>query len=273
MKIIEPSVETVLQCGTSIDNVMRHIERCARVCYRTEHRITDYSYKFFVIRLISRGHFRPLEFGTVYLSVPYDEYLSLGMSAMNQMWTRAVKRDDIVFVITNLRALYESFGSECITESGVLRFISPSISECHEKRYTFHFTLPVSIMNEFRTHISLSHLAESTRYCDYSGDRFGRELTFVRPFFIQDDDSDAFRNFSGFCASIEYEYLSLRNSGLSPQNASYVLPKCLKTELYSCGFSDAWQNFLRLRTASSAHPDAQRIASMIDTSVLDGPAI
>lgn len=125
---------------------------------------------------------------------------------------------------------------------------------------------------EFRTHVGLSHLAESTRYCNYSKDKFGNEVTFVIPswcnslvegskqeyslFEINSDEME----FMNALQNAQNSYLSLLKMGWTPQQARSVLPLGIKSELISCGFEDVWKNFFYRRDAKDAHPMAREIA-------------
>ena len=111
------------------------------------------------------------------------------------------------------------------------------------------------VMDEFRTHVGLSHLAESTRYCNYSKDKFGNELTFIQPCW---DIRGS--NYIDFLQHAEWGYFRMLKNGWTPQQARSVLPLGIKSELISCGFEDVWENFFRRRDAPDAHPMAQEIA-------------
>ena len=127
-------------------------------------------------------------------------------------------------------------------------------------------------MDEFRTHVGLSHLAESTRYCNYSKDKFNNEVTFVipswcnsliegskqeySPFEINGDEVE----FMNALQNAQNSYLSLLKIGWTPQQAREVLALSVKSELISCGFEDAWSNFFYRRCAKDAHPMAREIA-------------
>lgn len=69
MKLIKPSFQIIPQ-----EDLMKHIELCGRVCYKSEDKITDDSAKSFVDRIIKSGHGAVLEHGTVYLKIPIEEY-------------------------------------------------------------------------------------------------------------------------------------------------------------------------------------------------------
>ena len=262
MKLIKQSFEFINQTDFSLVGIKKHIERCARVSYKSENKITDTSYEKFVNMLESRGHDRPLEFGTVYLTLRGDDADALRnifIYAENP-WTKIRKqvikaeydpniRVVLNHVTTNYRVIVENH-----LEEDLKYLCEPT--EYHYKRYTAHMILDRGVMDEFRTHVGLSHLAESTRYCNYSKDKFGNELTFIQPCW---DIRGS--NYIDFLQHAEWGYFRMLKNGWTPQQARSVLPLGIKSELISCGFKDAWENFFKRRDAPDAHPMAQEIAN------------
>ena len=262
MKLIKQSFEFINQTDFSLVGIKKHIERCARVSYKSENKITDTSYEKFVNMLESRGHDRPLEFGTVYLTLRGDDTDALRnifIYAENP-WTKIRKqvikaeydsntRVVLNYVTTNYRVIVENH-----LEEDLKYLCEPT--EYHYKRYTAHMILDRGVMDEFRTHVGLSHLAESTRYCNYSKDKFGNELTFIQPCW---DIRGS--NYIDFLQHAEWGYFRMLKNGWTPQQARSVLPLGIKSELISCGFKDAWENFFKRRDAPDAHPMAQEIAN------------
>lgn len=262
MKLIKQSFEFINQTDFSLVGIKKHIERCARVSYKSENKITDTSYEKFVNMLESRGHDRPLEFGTVYLTLRGDDTDALRnifIYAENP-WTKIRKqvikaeydpniRVVLNYVTTNYRVIVENH-----LEEDLKYLCEPT--EYHYKRYTVHMILDRGVMDEFRTHVGLSHLAESTRYCNYSKDKFGNELTFIQPCW---DIRGS--NYIDFLQHAEWGYFRMLKNGWTPQQARSVLPLGIKSELISCGFKDAWENFFKRRDALDAHPMAQEIAN------------
>lgn len=261
MKLIKQSFEFINQTDFSLVGIKKHIERCARVSYKSENKITDTSYEKFVNMLESRGHDRPLEFGTVYLTLRGDDTDALRnifIYAENP-WTKIRKqvikaeygpniRVVLNYVTTNYRVIVENH-----LEEDLKYLCEPT--EYHYKRYTAHMILDRGVMDEFRTHVGLSHLAESTRYCNYSKDKFGNELTFIQPCW---DIRGS--NYIDFLQHAERGYFRMLKNGWTPQQARSVLPLSIKSELISCGFKDSWENFFYRRDAKDAHPMAQEIA-------------
>lgn len=130
-----------------------------------------------------------------------------------------------------------------------------------------------------------SFAQESTRYCNYSKDKFGNEVTYILPNWMDEIQlgthnstkiliqADGFQEFSAnnnqeICeiafmstlAQAEINYNTLIRLGWKPQQARAVLPNSLKTELVMTGFVSQWTEFFRLRCASNAHPQAQELA-------------
>lgn len=261
MKLIKQSFEFINQTDFSLVGIKKHIERCARVSYKSENKITDTSYEKFVNMLESRGHDRPLEFGTVYLSKTSqkeDNMEWLDKYAYNP-WSKFSfgngstringELRNTIYVTTNYRVIKEHHW-----ENDLQYLCEPT--EYHHKRYTVHMILDRGVMDEFRTHVGLSHLAESTRYCNYSKDKFGNELTFIQPCW---DIRGS--NYIDFLQHAEWGYFRMLKNGWTPQQARSVLPLGIKSELISCGFKDAWENFFKRRDAPDAHPMAQEIAN------------
>lgn len=267
MKLIKQSFEFINQTDFSLVGIKKHIERCARVSYKSEDKITDTSYEKFVNMLESRGHDRPLEFGTVYLDIPtkdiepgYKYINTVGKYSLNP-WSIKEDFEGHAYISTNYRVIKENHWE------GDLQYLCEP-TEHHHKRYTVHMILDRGVMDEFRTHVGLSHLAESTRYCNYSKDKFNNEITFIKPCWVNISTTDravydASNNGDYFIQALEDAenwYLSLLKEGWTPQQARSVLPLGIKSELISCGFEDTWENFFKRRDAPDAHPMAQEIA-------------
>lgn len=112
-----------------------------------------------------------------------------------------------------------------------------------------------------------SFAQESTRYCNYSKDKFGNEITFIQPCwdYIKTAAYNGVDNFDGdyFEHSLreaESYYFKLLDQGWKPQQARAVLPNALKTELVMTGTIKQWEGFFKLRDAKDAHPQARELA-------------
>lgn len=277
MKLIKQSFEILEQKDFTIKGIKQFIERCARVSYKSEDKMTDTSYEKFVGILESRDHARPLEFGTVHLKMNASDFNKIRSTLClnkiyNDQWIKHYYVGDVTYVTTNYRYylnILEIFPK-------VEKFFTEEDNEYYPKRYTVHMILDRGVMDEFRTHVGLSHLAESTRYCNYSKHKFGNDVTFIKPCWLDiplgdygiaslpgDNIVGLTRETMDFIDSLldaEDYYMTLLGEGWTPQQARSVLPLGIKSELISCGFEDAWKNFFYRRDAKDAHPMAQEIA-------------
>lgn len=278
MKLIKQSFEILEQTDYSLKGIKQFIERCGRVCYKSEDRITDTSYEKFVDMLINKDHARPLEFGTVHLLIPESDFKEVYASLVetgldNCDWLQYCYYQGSYYVTTNYRYYLDII--KCIPS--IQKYFSETYSKYYPKRYTVHMILSRGVMDEFRTHVTLSHLAESTRYCNYSRDKFDNQITFIQPSWIildkemapinelcllagQYDRENPNLRYLASLVDANYTYISLLNKGWTPQQARDVLPLSVKSELISCGFGSAWDNFFYRRCAKDAHPMAREIA-------------
>lgn len=270
MKLIEQSFEILEQKDFSLVGIKKFIERCGRVCYKSEDKITDDSYEKFVNMLEKRDHARPLEFGTVHLRIAsgmlFEEFLQdlVDCELYNPTWIKYKELSEYTYITTNYRH-YLQIIKKC---PYIAEYFTEHDNCYYPSRYTVHMVLSRGIMDEFRTHVGLSHLAESTRYCNYSKDKFENELTFIIPNWVntncpnkeQEGPSNTSIEWGNACYEAEKHYLSLLKNGCTPQQARDVLPLSVKSELISCGFEDAWSNFFYRRCAKDAHPMAREIA-------------
>lgn len=272
MKLINQSFEILEQKDFTITGIKKFIERCGRVCYKSEDRITDDSYEKFVDMLEKRDHARPLEFGTVHLKMILPDFegfihslLTIGM--LNNIWIKHAHKGDVIYITTNYRYYLDIIKHF----PNVKEYFTEEDNEYYPKRYTVHFITSRGIMDEFRTHVGLSHLAESSRYCSYDKNRFSNELTFIIPNWVntncpnkeQEGPSVASIEWSTAILDAEASYMNLIKMGCTAQEAREVLPLSIKSELISCGFEDAWSNFFYRRCAKDAHPMAREIATKV----------
>lgn len=281
MKLIKPSFEIWNQ-PAGLEGVYKQIERVGRVCYKSEDKIAEGTAKAFVDRMIASGHGAMLEHGTVYLKCktevinryihPEDgEEEDFNKLEKYEYNSYSVTNDDgiYLYVTTNLRVLVENGWLDD------LKYICKP-TEFHEKRITVHFVCDRGVSHEFVRHRVMSFAQESTRYCNYSKDKFGNELTFIQPCWLDDERLKLYGPYhtvirdksleSIFIASLnnaEKDYIDLIDLGWKPQEARAVLPNSLKTELVVTGFTSDWNHFFDLRargTTGAPHPQAKELA-------------
>lgn len=190
MKIINANVEFI----TPIDGaaILKRLEQCGRVCYKSEAKITDTSAPAFVAGIIKRGHEAVLE--------------------------------------------HCSFTVKFICDRGV--------------------------SHEIVRHRVASYCQESTRYCNYSKEGFGSEITVIKPCFLH-LYTDGFNLWEEGCLFAEQTYFNLLECGCSPQEARSVLPNSLKTEVVMTANIREWRHFLKLRCSPAAHPQMREVALIL----------
>lgn len=189
MKIIEPSVEFMQPIDGK--EVLKHLEMCGRVCYKSEDKITKDSAKKFISNIIQRGH----------------------------------------------EAVLEHYS------------------------FTVKFVVDRGVSHEIVRHRLASYCQESTRYCNYSKDGFGNEITVIRPCFFNDTgEEDRWRI---AMENAEESYFELLKYGQTPQEARAVLPNSLKTEVVMTANIREWRHFLKLRCSQAAHPQIRQVALML----------
>ena len=187
MKIIEPCVK--LENDINGDEILYHIEKAGRVCYKSENNISEGSAEQFIRNIIKRGHESVIE--------------------------------------------HVSLTVKIICDRGVT--------------------------HEIVRHRIASYSQESTRYCNYSQDKFGNELTFIKPCFWK-EESENYYIWKKTMQNIEVAYFNLLELGALPQEARSILPNSLKTEIFVTMNLREWRHFLKLRTSKAAHPQMREIA-------------
>lgn len=160
------------------------------------------------------------------------------------------------------RVCYKS--EDKITEGSAEKFIGMILKSGHEsvlehEKLTVKFICDRGVTHEIVRHRIASYSQESTRYCNYSKDKFGNELTFIRPCFWA-DDSEEYAVWKQAMEDIEKTYVKLISLGAKPEEARSILPNSLKTEIVCTMNLREWRHFFRLRTAERAHPQIREIS-------------
>jgi thymidylate synthase (FAD) len=115
------------------------------------------------------------------------------------------------------------------------------------------------VSHEIVRHRIASYSQESTRYCNYSKDKFGNELTVIKPLFWE-EDSEEYKIWFNNMKMIEDSYNQLISMGAKPQEARSILPNSLKTEIVVTMNLREWRHFFKLRTSEKAHPQMREVA-------------
>ncbi len=283
MKILKPSFEIWPQ-EPGVQGIYQQVERAGRVCYKSEDKRTAESARPFVERMIASQHTAMLEHGTVYLA---DSGEGLRGDYIRNRFSHVNTVDGISYITTNLRVLVENDWLDDLE-----KVCEPTAH--HEFRVTVHFTTQIGTTREFNRHRANSMAEQSTRYCNYSKDKFGGSVALNLPVWVGeavegewgdklrggtlDADNDTFvtlaqrvalgeandmENWAFANLAAERAYLNLIAAGRKPQEARAVLPLDTNTELVHTAFVKDWRHFFDLRalgTTGAPHPDAKVLA-------------
>ena len=143
------------------------------------------------------------------------------------------------------------------------KFVKMIIDRGHEamiehSSLSVKFTVDRGVSHELVRHRIASFAQESTRYCNYSKNKFGNEITVIKPLFFA-DDSEQYSEWKSAMEDAERYYFALLGSGATPQEARSVLPNSTKTEITITANYREWRNFFKLRTAEAAHPQMREV--------------
>lgn len=285
MKLIKPKFE-ILEQAPGMDGMLKQIEIAGRTCYKSQDKITEDSAEKFVEQMKSNQHLSVLEHGTVYLKIHRSEIFKIidkGIyidKLLNNKYTIFDVLTEDYYISTNFRVI-----EELNLQDLMLYMCEPT--EFHKKRVTVRFTTDIGISREFNRHRVNSISEQSTRYCNYSKDKFGGEITVVPPKRLRDNYGDftpgLHENFMDKVAEeivvggddcltdlevwmfanivSQWSYNKLtRKFGWSAQEARSILPLDTQTEFYHTAFVSDWEHFFELRCDSHAHPMARELA-------------
>ena len=163
------------------------------------------------------------------------------------------------------RTCYKSEGK--IQEGSAAKLVAGLIKSGHEAMLehasvTVKFVVDRGISHELVRHRLASFAQESTRYCNYSKDEFGSEITFIIPDYLE-YKSEGWNIWKESMKQAEDAYFKMLDFGLSPQQARAVLPNSLKTEVVMTANLREWRHFFKLRalgTTGKPHPQMLEVA-------------
>ena len=162
------------------------------------------------------------------------------------------------------RVCYKS--EDKVTPESYKKFIKNLIARGHESvlehcSITVKFICDRGVSHEIVRHRLASYSQESTRYCNYSDNKFGNEIVVIKPCFL-DEDSTNYEVWRSACRHAELSYFTMLMNGALPQEARSVLPNSLKTEIVMSADIREWRHFFRLRCSKAAHPQMQEVAKL-----------
>lgn len=307
MKIVEPQVELWKQEPT-LEGAWHQIARATRVCYQSKPRECE-SDEAFVNRVIikpatredgsidfNKCHGAMLEHGTIYLTIPRTSFVARTIHYMHNNYSRVLfgtlfHDDNNDYVTTNVRVILEN------KWQNDLQFISAP--DLHIGRTTFSVITDIGVTRELNRHRVNSIAEQSTRYCTYSADKFGNEITYTTNDFLI--NAMTYLNYGGFelgfdylhklCKDIadnnessitdkwtandyymfglvaaEFAYLGLKKNKVPNDIARQVLNLNTRSQAVYTAFNDDWKHFIKLRAdnvSGKVHPNIKIIADKI----------
>lgn len=312
MNVLEPKAVYIPQ-ENGLDGLNKKIEFCGRTCYKSEDKITESSAVDFVKRMINSGHGAMLEHGTIYLKcddmgpdeyghvnciIPLkgkystNPYSKVNFVSWNQCpdevqseFCNSIPRTT-EYVTTNFRVIIENGWQED------LKYLCEP-TEHHEKRYTVKLTTDIGVTREGNRHRKNSIAEESTRYCNYTKEKFGGEIQVTKHAWFSDSDIeylntlDTHEDFMTYCEDVgtenemgwavidywafailcsNYCYNKLIENGWVAQQARTVLTLSTKSDIVYTAFASDWKHFFDLRlygTTGKPHPDMLSLAEKI----------
>ena len=162
------------------------------------------------------------------------------------------------------RTCYKSENS--ITELSAVKMVESLINRGHEamlehQSISVKFIVDRGVSHELVRHRMATYAQESTRYCNYSKDKFGNELTFIRPYFWEDEPLRCpLSVWAAAMEKAEKAYFELIGMGVPPEQARTVLPNSIKTEIVMTANLREWRHFFKLRAiGTTGKPQPQML--------------
>lgn len=271
------------------------IEFCGRICYKSENRINSASALPFVRSMIEHGHNSVLEMGVVTLVVscstsdpvqalyflqpkflhidqltPRQLLITGSIRAFREMLLfypdNSITQAIVLFLAHRHPYFFAGLGSDSLPTPPGISVEKMALSEveqltpqqCARHRHlAVKFIVSRAVTHELVRHRPCAFLQESQRYCRYSADKFGNEVTFIKPVFF-DEQSEEYAIWKQSMAEMEQQYLRLLQTS-SPQAARTVLPNSCKTEIITYTNLLQWRHILTLRAAKNAEPSMREV--------------
>lgn len=288
---------TLIPQQSGLDGIYKQIELIGRSCWMSQNSIKEDSAVPFVHNLKEAGHTAPFEHGTIYLtrilssSEEQENYEDFKMRYLRNPYSAVTYKDTIgsdreeCYITTNYRVIVEN---DWLDD---LKYLTELNRKYHEPRLTFHFTCQRAISAEFNRHRHNSPMESSSRYCNFSGEKFGKEISLCvsdwlvkeaeevvdKSYFKRPADIDAInscnKGLTQYCYEVgngydtenmnvvdywlfanlacEHSYMNMIRLGVKAEQAREILPLDLKTELYHTAFLQDWLHFCELRAWKS----------------------
>lgn len=293
MIVVDPSYE--IQDELDQASLVIRLEVCGRICYKSEEKIDRDSALPFVKKIAEHGHNSVMEMAVVTLAVKCSDEQFAALLALEPKYLFIDRLDDEILVTASIRSfreLYQRAGKTPLVEAMVgfqvdshsylfegiwdgghgLREESniqvrkldlqeveglPAALVANHRFCGVKLTVNRAVTHEIVRHRPCSYLQESQRYCRYSQDKFGNQVTFIKPMFYK-EGTEEFSLWQKAMEDTEKIYLQLLDTS-TPQAARTVLPNSCKTEIIVyCNLTE-WKHIFKLRTSPAAEPSMREV--------------
>ncbi len=293
MLIVDPSYE--IQDELDQASLVIRLEACGRICYKSEEKIDRDSALPFVKKIAEHGHNSVMEMAVVTLGVKCSAEQFSSLLALEPKYLFIDRLGDEILVTASIRSfreLYQRAADNPLVEAMVsfqvdshaylfegvwdgghgLRAKSNiqvrkldlqevdklPLSAIVNHRYCgVKFIVNRAVTHEIVRHRPCSYLQESQRYCRYNQDKFGNQVTFIKPMFYEEGTKE-FALWQKAMEDTEKIYLQLLETS-TPQAARTVLPNSCKTEIIAYCNLQEWKHIFKLRTSPAAEPSMREI--------------
>lgn len=268
MILIEPKVELLKE-----DNFYSHVANCARVCYASNNNSNISDEQFCKNILIANNHLSMFRHATIYCKYNKNDWNRYTVDTFRLAQNINVIDIGDLYVIMNGQS-YLEFKKNNIAEnlkidSHIIKDLPNELKEY--KRFAFKVITQISTSRELNR-VSPNNIAErSTRYCNYSKDKFDNQICICKPYYYDNLEIADQLAFINRMSEYESNYLNRINRGWSPEDAREFLPLCTATEVIYTYTVKEWRHIIDLRyygTTGKPHPNAKIIAGLIRNQLI-----
>ena len=263
MILIEPKVELLKE-----DNFYSHVANCARVCYASNNNSNVSDEQFCKNVLIANNHLSMFRHSTIYCKYDRNDWNRYTVDTFHLAQNINVIDLGDLYIIMNGQSYLEfkrnNVAENLKIDSHIIKDLPNELNEY--KRFTFKVITQISTSRELNR-VSPNNIAErSTRYCNYSKDKFGNQICICKPYYY--DNLEIVDQLAFISRMSEYEgnYLNRISRGWKPEDAREFLPLCTATEVVYTYNVREWRHIIDLRyygITGKSHPNAKIIVGMI----------
>lgn len=263
MILIEPKVELLKE-----DNFYSHVANCARVCYASNNNSNVSDEQFCKNVLIANNHLSMFRHSTIYCKYDRNDWNRYTVDTFHLAQNINVIDLGDLYVIMNGQSYLEfkrnNVAENLKIDSHIIKDLPNELNEY--KRFTFKVITQISTSRELNR-VSPNNIAErSTRYCNYSKDKFGNQICICKPYYYDNLEIADQLAFINRMSEYEGNYLNRISRGWKPEDAREFLPLCTATEVVYTYNVREWRHIIDLRyygITGKPHPNAKIIVGMI----------